>query len=126
MYGKPFITNGEFSTEQLTLWPESEPEEDVVDPAERVYAMYRLGCVKIGHSVEPTVRARRIGGVLLAMTYGDENLEHRIHWRFRHYRYCHEFFLPAPPVLAWVASLPIQIRPWPGPVGPGPQLHLAA
>jgi hypothetical protein len=106
--------------EQLNLFGETRPA-----PRQWVYAMARLGCLKIGVTSDVQRRARENGALLLALGPGDSRYEHAVHWRFREYRYCHEFFLPAPPVLRWVASLPIQVRPYPD-GGPGPILRLAA
>jgi hypothetical protein len=125
MENKPYSLSSDFGrfefAEQGTLFGEPVPRR-----SEFVYAMCRLGCVKIGYSARPRARARENGAILLAMTPGGQDLEERVHWQFRHLRYCHEFFWPEPSVLAWIASLPIQLRPWPHPHGYGPNLRLAA
>ena len=102
-------------------------------PFDRVYAITRWTLIKIGHSVAPPRRADDLGGLLLATMSADNPggyaLEQKLHWRFREDRVCQEWFFPTPRVLGWVASLPIQIRPYPhGPNGglPLPKLHLAA
>jgi hypothetical protein len=83
-----------------------------------VYAGWRNGLVKIGTSVNPAARARRLGFELLGSTPGGREVEAAIHARFAGDRVQYEWFAPTARVWAWVAGLSVRYRPPSPAIGP--------
>lgn len=87
-----------------------------------LYAAWRHGWIKIGYSVKPPRRMTELRAALLATTDRDKTKrdEDRVHMVLRPFHMAHEWYHPAPQVIAWVVNLPHQ-HDWPPPV-----VHLAA
>src|SRR5688572_8051533 len=69
-----------------------------------LYFGARYGFLKIGVTGDPPRRARELGLVLLLVLPGGRQEEAAMHRRFRRSRIGHEWYLPTPELLAFVAS----------------------